>query len=377
MKLREIALIFILSIGQGFGCEIIDPTYDYVFKNLFGQNGPVVDGITGEQRLISFLNSILGKKPFSIHISSLEYLNLDTMNASGNRIIFDIRCVCKKEEGKEIEYNLDIKMQRVSQSDYFTRITNYSSQLLNESRNEHKGKTKVIIISILDCTLPGCEEDVIFQTGTFKTTVLSFSKKAKTPKLVDDTMLHVGIQLPLYAQKVQEKGMQKPYDNEWLRLLASRRIDHQINSQRIEGGKYNSNLKPNQTEVKSALKLLNNYATNTTSHLNEAIARFDREFIDLNKELAIKDQQLQAARRKVRKNTLISDIKRFNKGHKDKRPKSVGEKKHKFAKELKGMNREDIENLLKPKQRNKAEAYLKALFSENASFEEKSMDEDF
>ena len=60
-------LLIVSAINGSYGCWILDPTYDFTFKALFGENGPDVEvstghktkqKITAKQRLISFLNSL-------------------------------------------------------------------------------------------------------------------------------------------------------------------------------------------------------------------------------------------------------------------------------------------------------------------------------
>ncbi len=54
--------------------NIADPTIDEAFKVLFGRDGGTFNGIDGEGRLLSFLNSILSLPPFNITVNHVEYL---------------------------------------------------------------------------------------------------------------------------------------------------------------------------------------------------------------------------------------------------------------------------------------------------------------
>ncbi len=365
-----VLLLMFSVVKECFACWILDPTYDFAFKALFGEGGPAttVDGqiVTAKQRLISFLNSLLENEPFSICVKDLSYLNTDTLNTLGDRLIFDIRCKCsKKVKGVWVDYNIDVEMQKGSQDVYFSRITNYSSRLLDISQKQtSKSRQKVIVISILNCILNNCDNDVAFLVGPFKKTLYGVDETVNTYTLVDDTILHLGVQLPLFMNKISTNtgGI---YSNKWLPFLGSRLLAEKNGS--IKHGRYESDYasKVESRELKSAVNLMQNYAKNATPEQEEMILRADMA-VNL---LAEKDEALAEKDRKLLKNTLLQDIRKYNEATK---PKPVLErKKYQFARNLKGIKIEDLKKMLSGKQLNSVKAinYFQEMECQNEAFE--------
>ena len=403
-KILLFLLLIFSAINGSYGCLILDPTYDFTFKALFGENGPDVEvptghktkqKITAKQRLISFLNSLLNMNPFNIKIRDLEYLNTDTTNTLGDRLIFDVRCKCSKEKnGITVDYNIDIEMQKASQEGYFTRITNYSARLLDiNQKQDSKNRQKVIVISILDCILPNCENDVAFLVAPFKQTLYGVNDENDMFTLADDTMFHLGIQLPLFVQKLGT-GTGEIYTNKWLPFLGSRRMAEN-NGTPIKKGRYDSDYasQVKGPELKSAVKLMQNYATNTTSSEEEMILKeeqkvdllAEKERLIAEKDGKIKEQEQalqnlnQNLNQEKLKNILVRDIKKYKKATNDNptKPKKL-EQKYKFAKRLKGLEINELKGLLSENQwRSKAaKAYFKAIGAAKVCFDENSMEEE-
>lgn len=405
-KILLFLLLIVSAINGSYGCWILDPTYDFTFKALFGENGPDVEvstghktkqKITAKQRLISFLNSLLNVDPFNIKIMDLEYLNTDTTNTLGDRLIFDVRCKCsQKKRGVTVDYNIDIEMQKASQEGYFTRITNYSARLLDINQKQgSKNRQKVIVISILDCILPNCENDVAFLVAPFKQTLYGVNEGNDMFTLADDTMFHLGIQLPLFVQKLgtETEGI---YTNKWLPFLGSRRMAEN-NGISIKKGRYDSDYasQVKDPELKSAVQLMQNYAIKTTPKEEEIIlkdemkvdllAERERQIAEKERQIAEKDEKIkeqeqvlqnlnQSLNQEKLKNTLVRDIKKYKAITKPKGPKQ----QYKFAKRLKGLEIKELKKLLNEKQKNNkvAKAYFKAIRSAKACFDENSMEEE-
>ena len=294
MKISKILLIVLLFAKQAMGIYIVDPTYDFSFKALFGEVGNEREKEESKTRLISFLNSILNEDPFNIKINNLEYRNLDTQNTNGSMLRFDVRCFCTKQVNREkVDFEMDVEMQKSNQEDYFQRIVKYSARLLDiYKKREHKSpQIRVIVISILDCVLDNCKEDVIFRVGNFKKTLEGMDPKQNgKAELIDDTITHIGIQLPLYVQKIKNGIDIKYKDNPWLHLLASRRISKGEDCELVDCGKYDfedelvaSKMEQN-IDVKEALAKLNRMATRKQANYEGNITRANLA-INENKEL--------------------------------------------------------------------------------------------
>ncbi len=301
MKIKQLVFITLLLAKQAiWGCYIVDPTYDFAFKVLFGG---VEEG--SKERLISFLNSILNEKPFNIVIHNIEYKNLETQNSIGNVLRFDVRCSCTKQvNGKKVDFELDVEMQKSKLDDYFQRITRYSARLLDiyKGREQNTPQVNVIVISILDCILNQCEEDIVFRICSGYKETLQGRQIEQNGKivLVDETITHIGIQLPLYAEKIIQKDQGIRYgNNPWLHLLGSRRITKGIKCNSVPEGKYDFKdevvTNSGAQEIKSAIEELNRIANNTQPEYQEAIVRANNE-IDENakvkEELAQRDKDL-------------------------------------------------------------------------------------
>jgi len=349
MQLRLLFIIILLGINTLKGCYIVDPTYDFSFKALFGEEG----GEDAKKRLIAFLNSILNEDPFDIEITRVEYKSLDTQNSNGNVLRFDIRCFCTKQiNNQKIDFEIDVEMQKSKQKDYFQRITRYSSRLLDiyKKREQSAPGINVIVISILDCILDNCEDDIVFRVGSFKEIIEGRNPEQKgTTKLIDKTMTHIGIQLPLYVEKIKAGEDVKYKNNPWLHLLGSRRIKNGVDCDSVSSGKYDFNdaLVTGDgvdKNIKSAMQKLNNMAKKENAEYEESIMRANeglekenKKEIELNQ---IKEKLSQAEEENIRMKQvreLRKQVKAFKKNKEGKKPK-----KAELPEKLRSMSKEAI-----------------------------------
>ena len=380
MRMMQLVLLVILFTKQAIvGCYIVDPTYDFAFKALFGGEAK-----GSKERLMSFLNSILNEEPFNITINDIKYLDSETQNGMGNVLRFDVRCSCKKQvDGKKVDFELDVEMQKSKQNDYFQRITRYSARLLDiyKKREQDAPQVNVIVISILDCVLTQCEEDIVFRVCSGYKETLSGMIQEQNGKivLVDNSITHIGIQLPLYVKKLKEDSAIKYGDNPWLHLLASRRIAKGAECSSVYNGKYDFGDKlvtNGNNEIKGAIAELNRIATDTQKEYEEAILKandaindnkkMQEELDQAKEELAQKDEELTQTKRMLTRTQQIQKLRKQVKEHKKNKEKKP--KRSELPEELKKLNKEEIKKYV--------EQYLEdASISELDSFLNQ-MDED-
>ena len=113
--------------------QIVDPSYDQVFKKIF-EEGNVFNKIEGKQRLISFLNSIIfpdtenDPRIYEIERLSNESTNMNIGNSLGS-LRYDILCKakCKSKYNQKNEKTINIEMQLSCDSHLRKRLINYAS----------------------------------------------------------------------------------------------------------------------------------------------------------------------------------------------------------------------------------------------------------
>ena len=308
-------------------CTIVDPTYDDAFKTLFADSEQsVYNNKTAKDRLIDFLNSILSVKPFGLNIKNLKYLPLSP-NAKGNKKIeFDLLCECTCQGKQRI---INVEMQRECKEYFIQRMTFYGAKAMVtnfKSANTYDKIPQTIVISILDDYFEEYKDYAAFYIApSFHN--LAVIPEAKNPiaegTVMDTNLLHICIQLPLIAYCVKEniqadEENKKFVQNLWLQLLASRRIcngkiwDH-VDANKVYDMTQNDTLlnlaTTDNTCLKSAIKLLQTYATKEAVALGNVEALLTRHIMDENTERMLaqqreqqileKEQQLQENQKKV------------------------------------------------------------------------------
>lgn len=122
--------------------RVADPAYDQTFKRIFSWDNPI-DGIKGEDRLMSLLNSILfpdvdenGFKIRTVESLSNEVTKLDEKTALGV-LKFDIACRCscfKIGKAHKVEI-FDVEMQTGYQAEFQDRLFDYGNRLRLENNH--------------------------------------------------------------------------------------------------------------------------------------------------------------------------------------------------------------------------------------------------
>lgn len=116
--------------------KLVDPTLDRIFKSIFGY-GKESNKIVGQQRLISFLNSILFSK-YGQKIIAIEYLQNDLVKPNqksnfGTRIA-DIVLKATFENNRTVF--IDIEIQTSFYQQIFRRWVEYASRLFSNVEKE-------------------------------------------------------------------------------------------------------------------------------------------------------------------------------------------------------------------------------------------------
>ena len=167
--------------------------------------------------------------------------------------------------------------------------------------------------------------------------------------------------------------------NEWIKLLGSRRLNYDLKSLYTEDGSYS--IKENEYRdiyVKNAIYLLKQMNENKTQETALAILQSNKTLKDSevqNQEMQKLKNERYVLEQKNLKNVLLRDYKKY-KGR-----KVDTSQKYKFAKALKGLTKEQLLQLIPEKQKQKfSETDYAKNFpdpQQNDAFEDKSMSEDW
>ena len=388
MKKNKVIIFLLLFVKQAIGCWIVDPTYDFSFKTLFGSNGQKLANVTPKDRLIAFLNSFLTPS-IGITINNLEYDDSVNTSGDGKDVIFDIMAKCECHSiGSENTYFIDLEMQRAKTKNYVERTIFYGQRLadLNSIYGlPYADQPRNVVVSLIDDVLDDFPHDVVFFLAPCFKKVFS-QEENPTPdgKVVYPSPIQVFIQLPLLCQEINKKTSNIYTSNDWLKLLASRRIFWKADSRYTPSGAYqikeenfpSDGLIANSLEV---LKTLNN----GISDYNKEILRINR---NLDENLALYNEKENLAKQLEDQSkqlediiyyTIKKDLKTFYKDKKNyekssKKPEKSSEKqslKHVFPSILK---RKNIPTIIQKDEKYKE--YIASLLSESAEFSESNDD---
>ena len=402
MKKNKVIIFLLLFVKQAIGCWIVDPTYDFSFKTLFGSNGQELANVTPKDRLVAFLNSFLTPS-IGITISNLEYDDSVNTSGDGKDVIFDIMAKCECYSiGSENTYFIDLEMQRAKTKNYVERTIFYGQRLadLNSIYGlPYADQPRNVVVSIIDDVLDDFPHDVVFFLAPCFKKVFS-QEENPTPdgKVVYPSPIQVFIQLPLLCQEINKKTSNIYTSNDWLKLLASRRIFWRADSRYTPSGAYqikeenfpSDGLIANSLEV---LKTLNNGISDYNKeilrinrNLDENLALYNekenlaKQVEDQSKQLEDQSKQLEDQSKQLEDiiyYTIKKDLKTFYKDKKNyekssKKPKKSSEKQafeHVFPSILK---RKNIPTIIQKDEKYKE--YIASLLSESAEFSESNDD---
>jgi hypothetical protein len=205
--------------------SIADPSYDQTFKKIFSWDN-TVDGISGQVRIMSILNSIFypnageaGEKIREVTALPNEHTKFGEKTPLG-MLKFDVACRCSCwATGHQHNVKIfDIEMQTGYEAEFAGRLFDYGSVL--RSANEHH---PVVILAFLNYVRGGQDESTwlgLFyrniKTGTPTTPVdgvidthcVDLSKKA--------AMLKANTSIGIGGKELGTAG------REWLKLLSMR-----------------------------------------------------------------------------------------------------------------------------------------------------------
>ena len=369
MQLRLLFIVILLGINTLKGCLIVDPTYDFSFKTLFGSSGWEGKG----ERLKNLINSIL--EPYlKITVENLEYKNVESKSGNQKDMLFDIltQCQCVKEESKE-NFIIDIEMQRSKTEEYIIRTNMYGARLLDASSqcNLQYGKQiKNIIISIIDDELKNLKNICVFAVKPFIQAVFKYGETQlpEISPLEDPCTLQIYIQLPVLCRAInafEKNQIESNYwiENEWLKLLNSRRLSQGAHVNYVQSGIYNIKKEDyKRQDVQEAISILNSLTGNITDHLFEIaqinrtideyqseqikIENMETELIQVKEELDETKQELTQKDEKLVRVQQIKElrkqVKAFKKNKEEKKPK-----KSTLPEKLRSMEKSKIKQYVK------------------------------
>lgn len=387
MKLKNNVLSLLLILGVVVnnvkGCKIIDPTYDFAFKALFGSSGTKLQTNQPKGRLQSLLNSILNPL-MQITVKDLSYKDTESTTDSRKDLQYDIvvECTCERVSTGS-SFIIDIEMQRAKTVDYVSRMNVYGNRLADiyTQCSNYEKQPRTIVISIIDNELDGYKNEGIFFIRPYFQRVYSFgeTEHEAVEVFTDFSVLQIYIQLPVLCGAIIEGQDHALLKNEWIKLLGSRRLNYNLKSLYTEDGSYN--IKEGEfsdADVKSAIYLLKQMNENKTQETSVVILQHNMA-LKGNEAQKQKMEELEkekyALEQKNLKNILSKDIQKY-KGR-----KSKASQKYKFAKRLKGLTKEQLLQLIPDNQRQKFSEtdYAKNFpYSQQGdAFEDKSMSEDW
>ena len=115
--------------------SIGDPAYDATFKKIF-EEGNKMKHISGSQRLVNFLNSILYPNKSEEYIMKVNKVSneITALNANDSTCLrFDISCEAEVGPGKKL---IDIEMQLSNDPSMIERLFTYGSSLYKSTKKE-------------------------------------------------------------------------------------------------------------------------------------------------------------------------------------------------------------------------------------------------
>jgi len=363
MKIKQLVFVALLFAKQAiWGCYIVvDPTYDFAFKALFGSTG-----FNGkENRLKSLINSIL--EPYlNITVKELKYKNVESSDSSGKNMVFDILTQCQCTEDGKGEFIIDIEMQRKKNDAYLVRTNMYGARLLDASSQFGSGyqdQIKNIVISIIDDELDEMKNVVVFAVRPYIETVFSCgeTKIENVSQLTDPCSIQIYIQLPALCRAIrafQEEKIRSNcwLENEWLKLLGSRRLCLGPTVSYAKSGVYDiSTQRYENEEVNNAIAVLNRLSGDIETYKMQIIRdnRNIQEYLDTQKQNETMKEQLAQARAEIAQKDekltrtqqvkeLRKQVKEYKKGSKEKKPR-----RSELPKNLKKLSKDAIKQYVK------------------------------
>ena len=285
----------IIDISERF----IDPSYDSVFKTIFG-DGNTVNNINGNQRLLDLLNSIVyanntSKKFIKITTRSNEANIMDKETKGMLRL--DISCEAKiSDNNNKTNKMVNIEMQLGKVKDIIPRLYTYGNHLYRI----YKKETYVIAFINNDYLTENNESQYI--------ETLSFYPNGQKRKDLD-LMKIIIVNLNEEIQKIRKNQkieiMKNELDNKgicWLKLLGIRQWGITF-----DGFYYfPKNLIFPSEELKSAFMILKKYNEGIKEGKEEGIKEGKEEGIKEGKEEGIKEGIEEGKKRKTL--SLLVDI---------------------------------------------------------------------
>ena len=334
MKIKQFAVLAaLLVVKQATACyNIMDPTYDFSFKTLFGSSG-----WNGKKdRLKSLINSII--KPYlNITVTSLEYENSESTTDNSKDMMFDIltKCTCTYNKQNENSFVIDVEMQRVKSNEYLTRTNMYGARLLDlnsQCNLDYKDQIKNIIISIIDDELNGLNNVCVFAVRPYIENIFSYgeTKIDALSQIADPCTLQIYIQLPALCRAMSAfQGEETENDcwikNEWFKLLGSRRLCKGNKVAYVEEGIYDISTQKYDNEiVKDAITVLNELSNDAEKYrvdilrnnrkiqeyqgIQTEIKNLENQLAQKDEELAQKDEELAQKDDKITRMQYIKDL---------------------------------------------------------------------
>ena len=235
--------------------KFVDPSYDSVFKAIFG-DGNEIEGIKGDSRLLDLLNSLIFPKEKDkafIEVMSIsnEKSKIKENNKTNSGILrFDISCKAIMLDKNTTKTKIiDVEMQLGKKTDLITRMKNYSYSLYQTY------KLDTILIAFMN-------QDYINDQNRSQYSFSSiYDTKGTVIKEEDNIELAI-VNLKEEISKAQKNEkifvMKKELDNKgisWLKLLGIRQWEKPINDFYY----LPKNVIFPSKQMESAFKMLQNY----------------------------------------------------------------------------------------------------------------------
>jgi hypothetical protein len=205
--------------------RLADPSYDQVFKKLFGSNIRI-GGVDGIGRIISFLNSLFfpNARADDLQIRNAQFIpnectRIDQTTAKGHvRLDIACRCYCEGNGHPSSEFIVDVEIQRSNKRGFSIRLFDYAIAM----RLGHD-RSSVKTIALLDYEISNQGEcpsvGVFFRDdnldaigsveGLIDINCVSLPRAARTMAETNDAIKFGGRELGVPGQ-------------EWLKLLSLR-----------------------------------------------------------------------------------------------------------------------------------------------------------
>lgn len=258
----------IIECKEDYLYKLIDPVYDQIFKTLF-LFGHKSNNILGQQRLISFLNSIISSK-YGEKIKNIEYLPSELVKGNektklGMRIV-DI--VVKATFESEKTLFIDIEMQTSFYQKICKRWVEYACRLFSNVEHE----TLVLVLQL------GDEKNDWYSIAPKKKENNAFNLEQK----VDGTFEIISIDIKNAISSINnnfalefEKINVSEEGRIWLKLLGLRFWIKPFNNYYILPNNLNAS-----PEILSAIYLLSQYTPNDVADIINLENRRKSDFED-------------------------------------------------------------------------------------------------